>query len=224
MYYLLLLKQFNQKTGYKSVCLESSEYLKEFKEWLIALNKESKVYTKVLEEKGIALENGLELYKGAFDTLENSPEQIVSPFAHTLGGKNEGLIVYRGEPLIFTLDSDSIKYRRQATDVYLTHNPYNEEFMKVIENLCTKTYDTPKVCLGMFGSIYDKDKEQNLEMLKSFQEKLNSPVEIEEYITNGFYAYLWDNNGGLRKKLVRTLQKEIPREEEVLENRLSRGR
>lgn len=224
MYYLLLLKQFNQKMGYKSVCLESSEYLKEFKEWLIALNKESKVYTKVLEEKGIALENGLELYKGVFDTLENSPKQIVSPFAHTLGGKNEWLIVYRGEPLIFTLDSDSIKYRRQATDVYLTHNPYNEEFMKVIENLCTKTYDTPKVCLGMFGSIYDKDKEQNLEMLKSFQEKLNSPVEIEEYITNGFYAYLWDNNGGVRKKLVRTLQKEIPSEEEVLENRLSRGR
>lgn len=172
-YLMLLFNQFNESMGYKTTYKTSDIYIDEFVNWLRNLKKISNLYMKFANYEGIDLndDNVIELNKGRYDSLKNA--KIISPFASTLGIKNEKLIVYQGEPIIIV--GSKVK-KGQVVDTYTTFNPYSDYYLNNLDLLHNSGIN---ICYGIFGKNSDKNRDEKIKHLIEFISKLN-----EDYIYN----------------------------------------
>ena len=183
---------------------------KEVKAWFVEMLKRTEIYLKFCECYNIFLdnENSIELNKGILDSIISTDGKHyvkpISVFATSeYAGKrlskfNEELIVNRGELYI---RRGSILKRSQVADLYHTHNPYNDNFFKPLDELCDLEI---QICYGMFGSIVDKDKEYKLKRLRKFVMSKSSDLSFEyDILGDGYYALAYNKSQIKTKKLVK---------------------
>jgi hypothetical protein len=138
-----------------------------------------KNYIKYASNYGIYLKdkNAIELNKGALDSLVEE-EQRISPFSG-----NTELVIYQGIPMI---KSGINIVEGQVADIYHTHNPYEKRYLNGLAELQHYGY---KICFGVFGRTYDKDKKEKFKLVRDYLSLMSSDLEMQ-YDTENENYYL----------------------------------
>lgn len=194
-YLLYLFQQFNNTKGYTNPDYNSKIYIEEFCEWIINQKSISGFYVDLLSQFNLDINNPdvAEIGKGKYDSIALPNTQIVSEFGETLGQKNKRLIIYQGEPII----TGSKLYQGQVVDKFITQNPYNIRKVQGWEQL---HYGYGDICIGMYGSITDKNFEYKMNILKYFDSLLSDDSILEyETIDDKYLAFIKSDKKVLRK-------------------------
>lgn len=146
----------------------------EFILWIESLSKQTKLYGEYLKYLygDLKSSNTIEIGKGKYDSLGDKLVTIVSPFAETLGYRNCELIVQEDKAYVimgtrvFTVD---------GCNLYLTHNPFVKNSIVDMTVLHSKGKN---ICLGMYGSVNDKDKNLKIQLLEKTLEKMSDGIEF----------------------------------------------
>ena len=170
-YVFLLYNQFISAKGIslKDALNKRDELSKEFIDWLYDLEKIGAQYSFYAENNGINLvsDYARELNKGVFDSLV-SKEQRISPFSG-----NTELVIYQGIPMI---KSGINIVEGQVADIYHTHNPYSIEYLQGLSELHNCGF---KICFGIFGRTYDKDKKEKFKLVRDYLSTMSGELEIQ---------------------------------------------
>lgn len=170
-YVFLLYNQFISAKGIslKDALNKRDELSKEFIDWLYDLEKIGAQYSSYAENNGINLVSDFarELNKGVFDSLV-SKEQRISPFSD-----NTELVIYQGIPMI---KSGINIVEGQVADIYHTHNPYSIEYLQGLSELHNCGF---KICFGVFGRTYDKDKSKKFKLVKDYLSLMSGELDMQ---------------------------------------------
>lgn len=170
-YVFLLYNQFISAKGIslKDALNKRDELSKEFIDWLYDLEKIGVQYSFYAENNGINLVSDFarELNKGVFDSLV-SKEQRISPFSD-----NTELVIYQGIPMI---KSGINIVEGQVADIYHTHNPYRKEYLSGLSELHNFGY---RICFGIFGRTYDKDKSKKFKLVKDYLSLMSGELDMQ---------------------------------------------
>lgn len=198
-YLLNLFKQFNDSLGIKTLNFDSKEYIEAFSNWIYLMSEYSKIYQDYIQYLGVDLDSSLtiELNKGKYDSIGLSNTTIISPYAETLGKENSELCVFQGELVILT--GSKIK-RGQVAETYITQNIYTLQELEIFKYFVLNDIN---MCLGVYGSIYDKDKNSKIQELIEFKQSLNFDTEEYSDVENDIYMYVLRNSNP--KKLEKIL-------------------
>lgn len=170
-YILLLYKQYCDSVGKqydKFNVMTDTEFII----FLSLLTKQTINYGNYLNYLDLCLNNNttIELNKGKYDSLGNELVTIVSPFAETLGLKNSELLVCDSNPFIVMGVS---VYSLDNCDLLITHNPI---FRNSLNDIILLHNIGANVCIGIYGNVKDKDKEEKFKMLKECAEKMSDNI------------------------------------------------
>ena len=96
----------------------------------------------------------------------------------------------KGENQLETINTEYIRR-------FLTHNPYDQSCIRNWEQLHNGGYN---ITVGVFGSIYDSDKNEKISQMEELRERLDDGCFKEDYSTCGEnYYYALSSN-----RLVKT--------------------
>lgn len=166
-YILLLYKQYCNSIGKKydkfNIIADT-----EFIMYLSSLTKQTINYANYLNylELFFTSDTAIELNKGKYDSLGKELVTIVSPFAETLACKNSNLVVYNNNPIIIMGTSIFLV---DNCNLFLTHNPIDKNHLNDIILLHNIGLN---ICIGIYGKINDKDRDDKLKMLKDCKSKI----------------------------------------------------
>jgi len=195
-YLLCLYHQYCMSKGNICVYDDLSKLSYEFTEWISKnrlLAHEYLDYLKYLEV--VPNDNIIEIGKGRYDSISNQEMEIVSPFANSLGFENSEFLIIGTIPIIEKQKEIFVA----NTDILLTHNPY---FLESIFNWSkihnSKKYD---ISVGMYGSIYDKDYEEKIKILKILANQMSDDYRFD-YDTDKDKYFCSLNSDRKTKKLI----------------------
>lgn len=197
-YILLLYKQYCDSIGKRYDYLNITKD-NNFVIWLYSLLKQTIDYSKYLSYLGVNLFNktAIELNKGKYDSFGKESVMVVSPFAETLDCQNSEMIVIENTPLIITEKSIFTLH----CDLFLTHNPVDN---CNINGLISLHNTGSNICIGVYGTTSDKDREVKLKKLRNFA--LESTNGIQFYYdtdNDNYYGCIKSERKIKKKTLIR---------------------
>ncbi len=187
-----LARQFIQATGATNIELNSANFLNEFNNWLNERQAIAKEYKEIMDYLGINFEGqeNAEVGKGAFDTiaLPKSKMKIITPYTYGFDKNN----IIKGKIKIvpeIVPEKDITKEPELNTiNCFMTENPYKKSNIENWEVLFYLYHYS--IITGLYGKIYDKDKDSKINSLKTLKEQLKGNLK-EEYIkVNDDYFYI----------------------------------
>lgn len=193
-YLLCLLKQYNDSIGSSEINL-TDLVSKDFIDWVENNNNLVDEYGTYLKELGFEYEkyNTMEVGKGIYDTI--SDLSMVSNFADTLGLTNSELLINDGNPLV--LIDDTIIIPNSISNI-ITHNPYFNESIKdwyQIHNRGIKN-----ISIGVYGNIYDKDKDTKMVLMKDLSNKMIDDYRIDYDTVGDNYMCTLNSKRNVKEK------------------------
>lgn len=191
-----IIKQYNSATGSKMTSIDSKANLSELLMWLKLLEKTSAVYLENLEQLNFYncfQINSYEIGKGGFDTLFKQLDTcVITPYSKTINSLDSDKMISSdfcvcdSNPTLKQIDkSGEINLEPLISSselTFLTHNPY--DFSKVLDWADIHNHGTNNIILGVFGNLFDKDRNFKLAELKEIKDRLRLPY-IEKYVTIG---------------------------------------
>ena len=197
-----LITQYKNARGYKKINVNSDEFKKDFYLW-VTKNQENGInYASLLFSLGIdfTTKKTVEMDKGNLDSVVLPYDTtIISPYINNnLNRKNvfdDKLIIKGNYPMRKEFD---IKFYR-----LMTQNPYSDfETKDYIKWKNIHEYTDYDIVLGVYGNLYDLDKEDKIRKLEVFKSYLTQEY-IESYdIVNDNYYYLIASKPKIKKKKI----------------------
>lgn len=181
-----LLKQYQAAINNQNFSLDSSLNKEEFYHYLIELRNRIEIYKNLLEHTSIKDDNiGIELNKGVYDTVttpfDDKKTILITPYAKTFDVVGNRFI-YKGNVNPFDVDLNGITIKQGRSSkltipfydyIHMT-NPYDQREVTNFNYL--SLYN--KVCLGMYGSIHDKDYNKKIKKLGEVNDYINGKLEV----------------------------------------------
>ena len=199
-----LLEQFRLATNSK-IDINSKEFLKAFANWIRERQIIGEGYTESLRFQD---SDCAEVGKGSYDTVVRPfNTTIITPNAVSFEMDRVKNRVVNGN--IEVLDSSVVLVRNNkpiylVSDIistYMSQNPYSvSEFLNLI-NVSNSVGSN--IILGVYGSIYDKDKSAKVDELRDLSKRLNYAF-ISNYETSNDTYYYVVGLKGKQKKLVKS--------------------
>lgn len=207
--YLEQYKKINGISDNINLNIYNQSFQKEFLDFQKQRKETSNKYIDFLYQlkKNIIEQTTAEVLKGEydsimlpFDTLIISPEEISDIDKDRF--IRAYFMILDGEPLLYFYPGNNpmmIKIPFYRIDTIMTQNPYNYYNIRDFDELHNSgKFD---IAIGMYGSIYDKNIDENLEMLKGIKDK----------IIGNDYQFVYDKFGDIycsclvsdRKKLIK---------------------
>lgn len=172
---------------------------KGFIEWILNNYKRLKIYRDYLEYMEIDFRSNVaELNKGKYDSILNNDNMIISPFGDTLGKDISELLFHNEQPIII---SNCSILNVNNIDLFITHNPYNNNYFRGMDKLHNIGYS---IVFGVFGDLSDLDKKDKLNDIKYLEKNLLEDYEIEYETINGTYVCILKSKRKM-KRLVKSL-------------------
>lgn len=191
-----LLNQFNDATGSNLTDVNSLEFIK----WKNRRLMQGYTYTRLLSYMGVLFDDYscAEIGKGREDSAFLSYDtSIISPYIdNPLCYEKEGKIIVSDFEVVCSVPS-LVKYRDgkiidftvvPVEDIknFMTQNPYNDDCIKDWWQLHIGDYNG--ITFGVFGNIYDKDKDKKIKLLNNLKEKMiDCYVECSDYIGDQYF-------------------------------------
>ena len=189
-----IIEQYQKATGNKKIDLSSVSFREELDSWLNYRNKIGYTYRSLLNYMNLEYSNQMtaELGKGLVDSIvsKNGTTTLITPFTYGLD-KKQGNKIIRGNIRYVSKNTkhksidqeDSVSF----IDSFMTQNPYYQQELDIFEAMHnTGQYD---IIVGIFGTNYDKDKDNKIRLLREFKDRLNKNYK-EKYIKfNDNYCY-----------------------------------
>lgn len=193
-YLFKVFEEFKKAYGIKDTFDNFSKYQDLFENWVISKRNAATNYVQLFDYmenyEEIQTHTMAEFGKGIYDTIaiemanNTSHEPIViSPFAETIK-RDSGIEVFTGELAVCDDDDVIVKYPTQEEyytnpnchpifndeiGTLMTQVPYSEEelypFLKLI-------YSYKTLFIGTYGSLSDKDREENLKRIQNLYQEL----------------------------------------------------
>ena len=150
--------------------------------WIKLLKTQTEIYSYYLEylDVNLSSDSSMEIGKGKYDSIGSSLVTMVSPYADTLGYRNSDITVCGNIP--YVIMGTSI-YDASNCEMFLTHNSYDSIISKLI-SLHECNYS---ICVGFYGSISDKDKNDKLNMLENILKECCDNLELSSDTLDGNY-------------------------------------
>lgn len=175
---------------YKQYCLATGKVYDKFNLlndddfflWIKLLKTQTEIYSYYLEYLDINLssDSSMEIGKGKYDSIGSSLVTIVSPYADTLGYRNSNITVCGNIP--YVIMGTSI-YDASNCEMFLTHNSCDSIINKlVLLHKCNYS-----ICVGVYGSISDKDKNDKINMLENILKECCDNLELNFDTLGGNY-------------------------------------
>lgn len=191
-----LIRQFVVAKNIKNVDLNSKSFFEEFSNWL----KERKG----IGEKYISIISRFGLFKDSFQYAEvgkGLQDSVTLPYNTKLLTPyidenmisnpnrviNANLSVYKNDVFPF-ISTEEVKIQvvpNNKISTYMTQNPYNNHIIDGWDELHNSGYNN--IIVGMYGSEYDKDKQEKKDMLLKLRRKLERNYTELEYVINDEY-------------------------------------
>ena len=174
----------------------TKQVINEYQLWIEARNKMKKEYIEMLKEIKIDLNNKTtaEVGKNIIDTIALSNDMtIITPYKDIYESiPNKKILlgnmkIYNNTPYLETKNETIIP--NQLIDTYMTHNPYN---YKEIEEWFKLQYKY-NIIIGVFGSIYDKDKDEKIKKMLEIKRKLQTTCTEHFKRNSDSYYYVIKN-------------------------------
>ena len=175
-----LMEQYQKANGYKYVDFASKTFKNDYLEWLKDRKKQGYRYLDFLYEMNpkVLERTTAEIGKTEFDTLtEPFDTTIISHFEFKNIADKTRLIpafvkVVDEELLLQILPQGKVKlvFLPKKINLLMTENPYTPYSISNWDTLHNSgNYD---IIVGVYGSIYDKDIKEKLNLLKNIREKI----------------------------------------------------
>lgn len=201
-----LIGQFMAATNTKNVDINSTEFKKEFLNWLKMLNESRKFYLNVITYMSLNNEPNeytAEIYKSKYDSvIKNKEPLIITPFNTGLEDKRliTGTFNVSKYGTCYINNSTVSKYNIDI-NTYMTQNPYYEDYLNNWDKIHNNTYN--KIIVGFYGKIYDKDKFEKMKILKTLSNKLDDN-QAREFVTfeDNYYAVVASKKGINKRKVL----------------------
>lgn len=194
-----LIEQFKSAKGIKSVDVNSKEFINEFREWILSRKSIGNNYADFIEYMGCypTIFNGeaVEIGKGQHDTIAlDNTIGIITPYSEGLDVIIPEIVVadfkvQNGLPTMIKNSKNAVQSEIVDTTRvrrFLTHNPYDESCISNWEQLHN---NKENITVGVFGSIYDKDKNTKIRQIEELKDKMYNYSFKEEYDTLGETYY-----------------------------------
>ena len=162
--------------------------------WLSIRKEIGKIYLEYLDSLGIDIKTleTAEIGKGLFDTLVREYETtIISPYIEAVDNKrvytyslnlvNTPTLMKYGPKMRI----EDIKSIPKDVNTFLINNPY--EKIVGLENFVNK--EEIQTIIGIYGQIFDKDKDKKLKMLLELSKKIQNKDFNINYESNNDYYY-----------------------------------
>ena len=189
-YFLLLMNQYYKAIGSKS---EPSLYIsrnlyKEHLAWLKERNIIAKRYVEFLNYLGkdITTSSTAEIGKGMYDSIALPfNTTLITPY-EIINSENRVYNYYflplqeNGCFIKWNANKNEPEIKKVPEDIktLMTNNPYREKDLVGWEDINNNKLD---IIVGMYGHIFDNDKESKLKQLKDLKEKLISSDYILDF-------------------------------------------
>lgn len=200
-----LFNQFKLSTGIYSDDVDSKKYEKEFMEWLSRYKIIGELYFKWLKEEKILDELSpefAEVGKGEHDTLTlNQKTTLISPYIKNLDCSSINNRILKYDFTVF--DGIPICRRKKPRDivdgieVFMTQNPF--DMVSMINWPQLYNYASYDIIVGLYGNIFDKDREYKLKNLKIMRERIKDSFKIKEVTSGDTYCYVLSTGFTKRK-------------------------
>ena len=175
-----VIYQFGKAVGEEVQRVNLEVYRGALSDWIKDRQKTGRYYKRLLKEMNVGFNNchSVEIGKGRYDSIVSTYEDtsIISPFMTDVFKTNKDRIIVNqpftvsenGEPGV--IENDEVKNIEHIFNTYMTQNPYLESDIKNWENM--PNIIDGQVVLGIYGSTFDKDYQEKIELLKKFKEEL----------------------------------------------------
>lgn len=163
--------------------------MNEFNEWLEKQQNNGEIYASFLYSLGLDITDSrnAEINKCSLDSIV-LPYQtsIISPYIEDIDREN----TYNGELII----KGNTPYHHQYNSKifrFITQNPYyNFKRRDYIDFKNLHEYTKYDIAIGVFGNIYDKDRDSKIKMLEEFKKFLTVDYISEYDIFDDTYHYV----------------------------------
>jgi len=188
-YYQQQAIQYLKALGIEKLETLPKTFSEDLSKWQIERNKTKSNYIDLLNYLEINydipfydMHKIAELRKGVYDTIttKNTQTTMITPYTFGLTPRNGKILK---SDIILTSDSNkdiSTNSTLKEINTFLSHNPYSDEELLIWLNLHNK-YNFG-IIAGVYGNVYDKDREEKLKNLAILKEYLKN-VTTEEYVT-----------------------------------------
>lgn len=183
-YLAMLYIQYCKANGIKDESFDFNNLSYEFLEWIARNELLVDEYYKYLlalgylDNKTVAL-----IDKGRYDYIKGDNITLISLFAPTLNLPMSDLLITNSLDVISENNNGPL-----LQDIILTYNPYFDFLIEtnwpIIHNSQLRD-----ISIGVFGSIYDKDREEKIKFIKEMSEKMDDDHRINYDTDNDKYFY-----------------------------------
>ena len=191
-YLTMLFKQFNDAIAMdKKYKVNVYKHWDEFIEWLIERKEIIPDYKELLNMMALNYtdENTAEIGKGIHDSIitEDIKTKIITPYPHQITDKNR---VIEGDLKLANPKENNILLGDICPnlDTLITQNPYSIANYKEFASMHNDNYYN--TIIGVYGKIYDKDRELKKAILEGMKEKLIGDVKLDGSTIGDKYCYV----------------------------------
>lgn len=180
-----LMEQYKKAKGFNNLVLN----LDDFYNWLEQYKKNAVNYASMLYSMNLIFieSNTAEVNKSINDSIVLPYNTtIISPYIDD-SYKDNNVIktkfeIQRGIPNYNNFRNDIIRY--------MTHNPYSSfNDIELMNWKYMHEYTGYEIVLGMFGSIYDDDREDKIKLLEFIKKSTTTPMISQYDVLNDNYFY-----------------------------------
>lgn len=198
-YLIMLYMQYCSANNIPLNNVEEYQKNNDFINWIVRNKILSEEYKKYLLYLDIPIyDSSVEVGKGKYDSIAGKNIEVVSPYGETLNKQNLRL-VKAGNTALVVAAKRAIILPQES--LLITHNPYEiEELIKWYSLHESTCYN---ISIGMYGSIYDKDKLKKIEYLMLMQ-KQSEELEINyDTLKDNYFCSLNSKRKTKAKSLIR---------------------
>jgi len=197
--YLISLEiQFMQATRAKNIDINSESFRKELVTWLKERKNIGDLYRNLLAFMDLSQVSGpdtAEIGKGKYDSIVKPYDDtiLITPYAKGLETIAKARLITANfkvqgyTPLLIT-PSGLIDFLPSFGLTFMTQNPYTPANIENWDNI--HNIGDYNIIVGMYGSIYDKDKEAKIKELEAFRDQLDESINQEYCELDGSYCYV----------------------------------
>lgn len=188
LYTQYLFEQYKNAVGLIDKKIDINDIGDDFYKWLEQYKENCINYASFLFSLDINFINPktAEVNKGKYDSIALPYETtIISPYIGETGNNiiSSKFNIQRGMPV----------YNKFRKDIYryMIHNPYSDfDEVELINWRYMHEYTNFEMVFGIFGSLYDEDKNKKIEKLELLKKCITTPL-LEQYDTvNDSYYYV----------------------------------
>jgi len=216
-YIKCLIEQFKLSTGTKNIDINSTDFLKDFRNWITKNNFIGQRVLTLLEECSIEYDipTFAEINKGYLDSIASSYETtIITPYTYNLDKRvGEGKVIdgiFKVTEQTPKLDSkemfkpDTIISPKEINR-FMVHNPYENFNVDMLARL-HKNDNYNGIIFSVYGDSEDKNKNEKEKMFLDLRSKLYDGYTDENMSFGDSYCYVLASDK-LKKILSKKLSK-----------------